>query len=127
MKPILLTPGEGRRGWMKLGNDASLLKRSVPESKNNRCYVSSHRHGGVREVGMLRSVIETSREVLADALSPSGNGEPEATHIASCRNSKGVRVCEEVGGGRSSDDGFVMKHGAKEPYLVEVNREGKDM
>ncbi len=112
---------------MKLGNDASLSEGSVPESKNNRSYVSSHRHGGVREVGMPRSVIETSREILADISLLPSNGAHEITHIASCRNSEGVRVCEEVGGVHSSDDGFVMKHGAKEPYLVGVNREGKDM
>ncbi len=76
---------------------------------------------------MLRSVIETNREILADVSRLSRNGELETTHIASCRSSKGVWICEEVGGAHSSDEGFVIKHGAKEPYLVEVNREGKDM
>jgi len=60
MKLILLTPGESRRGWMTLGKGSSLLERDAPVSKNNRCIESSHRHGGVREVGMLRSVIEKS-------------------------------------------------------------------
>jgi hypothetical protein len=127
MKLILLTPGESRRGWMKLGNDASLSERRISESKNNRHHVSSHRHGGVREVGMLRSVIETSRENLTDTPSFPRNGRQGKTHNSSCRTSKSVLVCEEVGGVHSSDEGFVMKHGAKEPYLVEVNRERKDM
>lgn len=53
-----------KKGFL-LGKDASLSERSVPESKSNKCDVSSHRHDGVREVAMLRSVIETSREILA--------------------------------------------------------------
>jgi hypothetical protein len=124
MKLSLLTPDESRRDWMKLGNDASLREGSVRESKNNRCYVSSHHHGGVREVGMLRSVIETSREILTDA---EINEAIKATGISSCQNSKGVMVDEEVGVARSSVDAPVMGSGAKGPYLVDVNREGRDV
>lgn len=124
MKLILLTPGESRRGWMTLGKGSSLLERDAPESNNNRCIESSHRHGGVREVGMLRSVIEKSREILTGAES---SKMIKATRITSCKNSKGVLVSEEVGVARSSVDASVMGGGAKEPHLVDVNREGKDM
>jgi len=73
-------------------------------------------------VGMLRSDIETNREILMNAEA----GEPaKATRITSCYG-KGALVHQEVGGAHSSDDGFVMKHGAKEPYLVDVNREAKE-
>ena len=72
---------------MNLGNDASLFEGSVLESKSNRCYVSSHRHGGVREVGMLRSVIAENREILIDA---EINEAIKATRITSCDNSKNV-------------------------------------
>ncbi len=124
MKPILLTPGEGRRGWIRLGNDAAGNPSSVSESKENRCYVSSHRHGGVRGVGMLRSVIEKSREILAAVFPRQKGGTP---HVASYQNSEDMRSCKEVGRVYSSVDDFVMKFGAKEPYLVDVNREAKDM
>ncbi len=112
---------------MNLGNDtslSSLSKESVPESKNNRQYVSSHHHGGVREVGMLRSVIDITREILIDA---EINEAIKATRITSCDYSKNTLVDEEVGGANKSVDGFVMKLGAKKPYLVDVNRERKDM
>ncbi len=112
---------------MNLGNDtpfAQKVERSIPESKNNRQYVSSHHHGGVREVGMLRSVIDITREILIDA---EINEAIKATRITSCDNSKNAMVGEEVGGANKSVDGFVMKLGAKKPYLVDVNRERKDM
>ena len=99
---------------MTFGNDASLKEGSVPESKNNRCIESSHHHGGVREVGMLRSVIEKSREILADAKI---NEAIKVTGNPSCRNSKGALVSEEVGVVRSSDEVSVMENGAKGPYL----------
>ncbi len=105
---------------MNLGNDASLSERSVPESKNNRQYVSSHHHGGVREVGMLRSVIDITREILIDA---EINEAIEATRITSCDNSKNVMVGEEVGGANKSVDNLCNEDGAKKPYLVDVNRE----
>jgi hypothetical protein len=127
MKLNLLTPDESRWDWMNLGNDASLTltsEGSIPESKSNRCYVSSHRHGGVRGVGMLRSVIDIIREILIDA---EIGKTIKATHIASCHNSKGVMVGKEVGGVYSSVDVPVMGYGAKRPYLVDVNRERKDM
>ena len=118
---------ERRRDWIRLGKDSSSRARRVSESKNNWCYASSHRHGGVCGVGMLRSVIETSREILIDILSPFRNESCETTHIASCYNSKGVMVGKEVGGVYSSVDVPVMGYGAKRPYLVDVNRERKDM
>jgi len=111
MKLILLTPGESRRGWMTLGKGSSLLERDAPVSKNNRCIESSHRHGGVREVGMLRSVIEKSREILTGAKK---SKKIEATRITSCKHSKGVLVSEEVGVARSSEDASVMERGGGE-------------
>lgn len=121
MKLNLWSGGESRRGWIRLGNDMPGATRCVPESKNNRYNASIHRHGGVCGVGMLRSMIETSREILRDA-------ETNKTVRATCVTSplplgKGVLVCEEVGVVHSSEDALVMSSGAKEPYLVDVNRE----
>ena len=82
--------GESRRDWIRLGNDTSSETRSVPESKNNRYDASNHRHGGVGGVGMLRSMIETNREILMGA---EVNKVAEATDITSPRD-KGVLVCE---------------------------------
>jgi len=130
MKLIPLSEGESRRGWIRLGNDSPSAWRRVPESKNNRCYTSSHRHGGVCGVGMLRSVIETSREILIGVrfvFLTSSRMAGETTTVTSYQNSKRRSVNEEVGVAHSSDDGFVMKLGAKEPYLVGANREGKDV
>ena len=79
---------------------------------------------------MLRSVIETSREVLIGVrfvFLTSSRMAGETTTVTSYQNSKRRSVNEEVGVAHSSDDGFVMKHGAKEPYLVDANREGKDV
>ena len=131
MKLILLTGGESRRGWTRLGNDTVLYENGVPESKNNRCYASFHRHGGVCGVGMLRSVIETSGEILiigitAKPLYPAGV-EALKSDVTSYQNSERIRDDEEVGGVHNSVDDFVMKFGAKEPYLVDANREGKDV
>jgi len=71
---------------------------------------------------MLRSVIETSREILAVVKV----GETSKTlRIASYQNSEYVWDCEEVGGVHISDEASVMDCGAKEPYLVDVNREVK--
>lgn len=121
MKLSLSDYGESRWGWIRLGNDALFLKRSggVPESKNNRCYASSHRHGGVGGVGMLRSVIETNREILTDV----EINEAIKTTRTTSPCDKGVVVCEEVGVAHSSVDASVMECRAKEPYLVDVNRE----
>ncbi len=55
---------------------------------------------------MWRSVVETKREILL-------------CHIHYHK--------EEVGKVHSSDEALVMRCGAKEPYLVAVNREIKDM
>jgi hypothetical protein len=71
---------------------------------------------------MRRSDIETSREILINAES----GKPEKATCITSYNGKGALVHQEVGGVHSSVDGFVMKHGAKEPYLVDVNREVKE-
>ena len=72
---------------------------------------------------MLRSVIETSREILIDAKI---NKATKATHIAS-PSDKNVMLHEEVGVANMSDDAPVMGCGAKEPYLVDVNREETDV
>ena len=119
MKLNLLARGESRRGWIRLGNGASISGGRASESKNNKCYASSYRHGGVGGVRMLRSVIETSREILIDA---KVNKATKATHIAS-PSDKNVMLHEEVGVANMSDDAPVMGCGAKEPYLVDVNRE----
>ena len=124
MKLNILEWCESRRNLIRLGNDLPSATRCVPESKNNRCYASSYHHSGVGEVGMLRSVIETSREILTDA---EINEAIKATRITSCYHSKDASVCEEVGMAHSSVDAPVMGCGAKEPYLVDVNREVKWM
>lgn len=59
-------------------------------------------------VGMLRSDLETSREI------------PEGL-------SRGAGVNREVGVARSSAEASVMERGAKGPHLVKVNREAKDV
>lgn len=115
--------GESRRDRISLGNDMSSETRSVSESKNNRYDASNHRHGGVGGVGMLRSMIETSREILRDA---EVRVAVRATRTAS-PSDKGALVCEEVGVAHSSVNAPVMGSGAKEPYLVDVNREGKEV
>jgi hypothetical protein len=121
MKLSLSDYGESRWGWIRLGNDASVINRSVRESKNNRCYASSQHHGGVGGVGMLRNVIEANREILTDGMN---SKEVKPTHTTNLYD-KSVLVCEEVGGVHSSDDGFVMKLVAKGPYLVDVNSEAR--
>ena len=73
---------------------------------------------------MLRSVIEKNSEILAVVLLCQKRETPP---MASYQNSEDMRSCKEVGGVYSSVDGFVMKLGAKEPYLVDVNRGGKMM
>lgn len=72
---------------------------------------------------MLRSVIETNREILTDISLCIRNERNEITHVSSCYHSKNVMVGEEVGVVRSSCDDLVMRLGAKGPYLVDVNRE----
>ena len=106
---------------MNLGKDAFLSKGSVSESKSNKCYVSSHCHGGVCEAGMLRGVIETSREILTGL---EISKMTDSSHVTSYRNSENMRNCKEVGGGHNSVDASVLEFGAKEPCLVDVNREG---
>lgn len=59
-------------------------------------------------VGMRRSEMETSREILNQC----------------CGN---VALSEEVGRVRSSEEASVMERGAKGPCLVSVNREAKDV
>jgi len=105
MKQSYLVFSECRWGWIRLGNGASTQGRSAREPKNNRCYVSNYRHGGVYGVGMLRSVIETSREIL---MSADGLHKLEATDATSSLN-KGMLAGEEVGVAHSSVDGFVMR------------------
>ena len=124
MKPILLLWGEGRWGWIRLGIDAHLMM-SILESKTNREYASSHRHGGVSVVGMLRSDGETSREIPVGAKSLAV--WTKATGVASWVTSEGALASWEVGAVRSSADTSVMAGGAKGPYLVDVNREVEDV
>jgi hypothetical protein len=114
---------------MTLGNGKSLKEGEAPEAKNNRCIESSHRHGGVREVGMLRNVIATISEILIDAKRAERESEAnKATRIASCFSTARVRWSVRKSEGHVVVlIGFVMKQGARAPYLVDVNREGKDM
>lgn len=58
-------------------------------------------------VGMLRSDLETNREIRK-----------------SCRGKAGID--SEVGVAHSSVETSVMERGAKGPYLVKVNREAKE-
>jgi len=124
MKPNILEWCEGRRDLIRTGNDTPLKRKSVPESRNNRCNASNHHRSGVGEVGMLRSEIEISREILMEAKSYK---KLKATSTTSCKHSKGELIYEEVGMVHSSVEVPVMGHRAKEPYLVDVNREKKDM
>jgi hypothetical protein len=121
MKLILLARGESRRSWIRLGNDNYMKHSAIRESKNSRCYASSHRHGGVGGVGTLRSVIETSREIL---ISANGLHKPEATGVTSSLN-ENIMADKEDGMAHSSVEGSVMETGTKEPYLVDVNREAR--
>ncbi len=73
-------------------------------------------------VGMQRSDIETSREILMNVLA----GEPAETTRISSHYGKGVLVYQEVGVAHSSAETSVMERGAKGPYLVDVNREAKE-
>lgn len=68
---------------------------------------------------MLRSVIEISREILIGANSLH---KLEATDVTSSLN-ESMMAGKEVGVAHSSVDDSVMEFGAKEPYLVDVNRE----
>ena len=108
MKPSLWVMGEGRRNVIRLGNDtlsSTQGGRSVPESRNNGCYASRYRHGGVSGVGMWRSEAGKRRGIL----------------ICDVQASR-----KEAGKVHSSVEALVMRRGAKEPYLVAVNRRVKD-
>jgi len=103
-----------------------LLKkiRGILEFRNNRYYVSHYHRSGVGEVGMLRSEIETSREILMEAKS---HIKLDATDTTSCKHSESVLFYKEVGMAHSSADVSVIEHRTKQPYLIDVNREEKDM
>ena len=73
---------------------------------------------------MLRSIIVTNREILTTV---EVNEATKTSCVTSYRNSEYIGNCEEVGGVHSSVDDLVMRFGAKGPYLVDVNRERKDM
>jgi hypothetical protein len=124
MKLSILARCESRRDSVRIGNDFLQQKEGVSESKYNRCYAPSYRHSGVGGVGMLRSVIETNREILTAF---EVNETTKTSRVASYGNSECMGNCKEVGGVHSSVDVSVMECGAKEPYLVDVNRERKDM
>ena len=123
MKPIPWVRGEGRWDEIRFGIGASSLRRSVLESKDNRCNASHHHHGGVCGVGMLRRVMKLRGEILKCAyrIYPMSNRHPKLT------KARGVLALEEVGEARSSEEALVMRCGAKEPYFGEVNREAKDV
>ena len=94
---------ECRRGWIRLGKGVSSFARRVRESRNNRCYASNHRHGGVCEVGMLRSEIKTSREIPRSV--EEWHDSDTTTHTSPCK----VSVASgEVGMVHSSDETPVM-------------------
>jgi hypothetical protein len=59
-------------------------------------------------VGMLGSDMETSRDILKSCREDAGGGQ-------------------EVGVAHSSEEASVMERGAKGPYLVDVDREAKDV
>ena len=122
MKPIPWGLGEGRWDEIRLGIEASSLRRSFLESKNNRCNASHHRHGGVSGVGMLRRVMKLRGEILSRATSIRMR-EQQASQV---RENKDVLAWEEVGKAHSSEEALVMRCGAKEPYFVDVNKEVKD-
>ena len=123
MKPIPWDRGEGRWDEIRLGIGASSLRRSVLESKDNRCNASHHHHGGVGGVGMLRRVMKLRGEILKCAYRIYSY-EQQASQAY---KGKGVLALEEVGEARSSEEALVMRCGAKEPYFGDVNREAKDM
>jgi len=109
---------------IRTGNDTPLKKKSVLEFRNNRCNASNHHRSGVGEVGMPRSEIETNREILMEAKS---HIKLDATDTTSCKHSESVLFYKEVGMAHSSVDVSVMEHRTKGSYLVDVNREEKDM
>ena len=104
MKQSISRQYECRRNWIRLGNGASTESRSVRESKNNRCNASNYCHGGVYEVGMLRSDTETRRDILMNA---------EERHLSEATNytslGKVDLIDEEVGGVHSSVETSVME------------------
>jgi len=123
IQPIPCVMGEGRWGVVRLGMSASALKsRSVLESKNNRYHAPHHRYGGVGGVRMWRSSMERREEVLCRV---KGVGNLMQQKLQAWER-KGLLAMQEVGEVHNSFEVLVMRHGAKEPYLVAVNREGKD-
>ena len=121
-KPSILEWCEGRRDLIRSGNDPLELIKRVPESRNNGSNASNHHRSGVGEVGMLGSEIETSREIPVNA---EGESRGKVHHKSQTR--QGCSVHGEVGMVRSSVDAPVMGCRAKGSYLVDVNREEKDM
>jgi hypothetical protein len=122
MRLSILVRCESRRNSVRFGNDFLQQKKEVLESKYNRCHAPSYRPSGVGGVGMLRSVIETNREILTAV---EVNETTDASHVTSYRNSECMGNCKEVGGVHSSVDVSVMEYGAKGPYLVNVNRDNE--
>lgn len=128
VKPSYSRYSEGWQEWLKTSKGRIAVSGAVGESGDNSYHVSIHHHGGVSGDGMFGSNMEISREILTDA-EPKEAGE--ATCITSCQNSKGVLVCQEVGVAHSSarparERSSCKGSGAKEPYLVNVNREAKE-
>jgi hypothetical protein len=66
-------------------------------------------------------VIETNREILTYG---KNSKEDKPTHTTNPCD-KSVLVCEEAGMAHSSVEDSVKEIGAKEPYLVDVNREAR--
>ena len=124
MKPIPWARGEGRRDEIRFGIEASSLKRSFLESKHNRYHASHYRHGGVCEVGVLRSIVGKRGEILTSA---DDLYRHQQQTLQVFQTDKDVLAREEVGGAHSSVEAFVMRSRAKGLYLVDVNQEGKDV
>jgi len=72
---------------------------------------------------MWRSRMGTRAEILSCVLELGNLRQQELQAVK--RKSSLAR--QEVGEVHSSVEALVMRSGAKEPYLVEVNREGKEM
>ena len=123
MKPIPWGRGEGRWDEIRFGIEASSLRGSFLESKDNRCNASHHRHGGVCGVGMLRRVMKLKGEILKCAY----RFYTYKQQALQAYKGKGVLASEEVGEAHSSEEALVMRCGTKEPYFGDVNREAKDM
>jgi len=111
MKPSLFKIGEGCQDWAKVNPAAS--GRDLNDG------LSSHRHGGVRGVGMQEQVVGVRGEIPAD------RWQHQTAGTSSASVCEAGLVCEEVGAVRSSEEAGNDR-GAKGPHLVNANSEAKD-